>query len=174
MGMPCLPRGEILWRPEGQRWALGADVFEVQQRGYTRLFNLLNYRQTTGHVTLYYSAPWYNLDFQLRAGQYLAGDRGVTFQVSRRFSTGVEIGVFATKTNVSSAQFGEGSFDKGILLRIPLNWALPIHSQSSVNQLIRPVQRDGGQILAGDANLYDLTRSTSQADAILMGRSYTP
>jgi hypothetical protein len=157
--------GEILWRPEGQRWALGADLYEVKQRGYNRLFGFLPYKQTTGHITLYYDAPWYNLNFQLRAGQYLAGDRGITFQVSRRFSTGVEIGVFFTKTNVSAEQFGEGSFDKGIRIHIPLDWVLPTHSQSSFDELLRPVQRDGGQTLAGDATLFDVTRSVSEADA---------
>ena len=159
--------GEILWRPEGQRWALGADLYEVKQRAFNRLFGFRSYNQTTGHVTLYYDSPWYDLDFQLRAGQYLAGDRGVTFQVSRRFSTGVEIGAFATKTNVSSIQFGEGSFDKGIFIHIPLTWVLPIHSQTSLNELLRPVQRDGGQVLNGDATLFESTRGISESDAHL-------
>ena len=159
--------GEVLWRPEGQRWALGADLYEVKQRAFNRLFGFRPYSQTTGHITLYYDSPWYDLDFQLRAGQYLAGDRGLTFQVSRRFSTGVEIGVFATKTNVSSQQFGEGSFDKGIFIHIPLTWVLPIHSQTSLNELLRPVQRDGGQILSGDARLFESTRNVSESDAHL-------
>jgi hypothetical protein len=160
--------GEVLWRPEGQRWALGADLYEVKQRAFDRLFGLRPYSQTTGHVTLYYDSPWYDLDFQLRAGQYLAGDRGLTFQVSRRFSTGVEIGVFATKTNVSSERFGEGSFDKGLFLRIPLGWVMPIHTQSSLTELLRPIQRDGGQTLAGDAVLFESTRNVSEAEAHLM------
>ena len=160
--------GEVLWRPEGQRWAVGADLYEVKQRAYDRLFGFLPYRQTTGHVTIYYDSPWYDLDFQLRAGQYLAGDRGVTFQVSRRFSTGVEVGLFATKTNVSAARFGEGSFDKGIFLRIPIDWVLPIHSQTALVEVLRPVQRDGGQLLAGDAVLFDLTRRNSESDALSM------
>ena len=157
--------GEVLWRPEGERWALGGDLYEVKQRAFDRLFGFLPYNQTTGHITVYYDSPWYNLDFQLRAGQYLAGDRGATFQVSRRFSTGVEIGVFATKTNVSAQQFGEGSFDKGIFIHIPLDWILPTHSQISLDEMIRPVQRDGGQVLAGDSALFDFTRRTSEADA---------
>lgn len=160
--------GEILWRPEGQRWALGADLYEVKQRAFDRLFGFLPYRQTTGHITLYYDSPWYDLSFQLRAGQYLAGDRGVTFQVARRFSTGVEIGVFATKTNVSSVQFGEGSFDKGLFIHIPLDWVLPTHSQISLDEMIRPVQRDGGQALAGDATLFEFTRGTGEANARLI------
>jgi hypothetical protein len=161
--------GEILWRPEGARWALGADIYEVWQRDFDRLFGLQHYRQTTGHVTLYYDSPWYDLNFQLRAGQYLAGDRGVTFQVTRRFSTGVEIGAFVTKTNVSAQQFGEGSFDKGIIIRIPLGWIAPIETQSSIAMDLRPVQRDGGQTLGGDATLYETTRSISEGELIRDG-----
>ena len=158
--------GEILWRPEGQRWALGADAYEVWQRGFDRLFDLQRYHVFTGHVSLYYVSPWYDLNFVLSAGQYLAGDRGLTFQMTRRFSTGVEIGAFFTKTNISSAQFGEGSFDKGILIRIPLGWALPIETQGRWDMDLRPVQRDGGQRLIGDALLFGETRQTSYAEIV--------
>jgi hypothetical protein len=163
--------GEVLWRPEEQRWALGGDLYEVQQRDLDRLFGLQPYRVLTGHVSLYYASPWYGLNFIVRAGQYLAGDRGVTFEMSRRFSTGVEIGAFFTKTNVSAAQFGEGSFDKGIILRIPIGWVAPIDTQSELGTILRPVQRDGGQELAGDAILYDETRRTSMGELALEGVS---
>jgi hypothetical protein len=153
--------GEILWRPAGQRWALGVDAFDVQQRDFDRLLGLQSYRAFTGHVSLYYASPWYDLNFVVRAGQYLAHDRGLTVEISRRFSTGVEIGAFFTKTNVSAQQFGEGSFDKGIMLRIPLNWIAPIETQAQLNMDLRPVQRDGGQRLEGDARLYYDTRRVS-------------
>jgi hypothetical protein len=158
--------GEVLWRPEGARWALGADIYQVWQRDFDRLFGLQHYHQTTGHISLYYDSPWYGLNFELRAGQYLAGDRGFTLQITRRFSTGVEIGAFATKTNVSAEQFGEGSFDKGLIIRIPLGWVAPIETQSQIGLDLRPVQRDGGQALLGDATLYDETRNTSEGELL--------
>lgn len=156
--------GEVLWRPEGQRWALGVDAYEVWQRNFDRLFGLQPYHVLTGHVSLYYASPWHQLNFALRAGQYLAGDRGLTFEVTRRFSSGVEIGVFVTKTNVSARDFGEGSFDKGIIFRMPLGWALPIDTQSEFRLDLRPVQRDGGQRMLGDTTLYDETLRTSQSE----------
>jgi hypothetical protein len=158
--------GEVLWRPEGARWALGGDIYHVWQRDFDRLFGLQHYNQTTGHVSLYYDSPWYGLNFELRAGQYLAGDRGLTIQITRRFSTGVEIGAFMTKTNVSAAQFGEGSFDKGLIIRFPLGWIAPMETQSQIGLDLRPVQRDGGQALAGDATLYDETRNTSEGELL--------
>jgi hypothetical protein len=156
--------GEVLWRPEGQRWALGWDLYYVKQREFDRLFGLKTYNQTTGHMTLYYESPWYNLDFQFRIGRYLAGDWGTTVQVSRRFASGIEVGVFATKTNVSAKQFGEGSFDKGIIIRMPLSALLPIHTQQSFDMNLRPIQRDGGQTLNGDAQLYGRLRRASEGE----------
>jgi Exopolysaccharide biosynthesis protein YbjH len=164
--------GELLWRPEGQRWALGVDGYEVWQRNFDRLFGLQNYQIFTGHIALYYASPWYDLNFAVRAGQYLAGDRGLTFQVTRRFPTGVEIGAFFTKTNVSAEQFGEGSFDKGIVIRIPLGWVLPIETQGQWGIDLRPVQRDGGQQLIGDATLYEETRRDSEAELFLTNRPH--
>jgi hypothetical protein len=163
---------EVLWRPEGARWAVGADVYHVWQRDFDRLLGLQHYHKTTGHISLYYDSPWYDLNFGLRAGQYLAGDRGITFQVTRRFSTGVEIGAFFTKTNVSAQQFGEGSFDKGIIIRIPLGWIAPLETQSQLNMDLRPVQRDGGQVLAGDAILYEETRAASQGELLRQQSGY--
>jgi hypothetical protein len=156
--------GEILWQPEGARWALGGNLYYVQQRQFNRLFGLQAYTQTTGHVSFYYRAPWYDIDVQFRVGRYLAGDWGATMHVSRRFRSGIEAGVFATKTNVSAAQFGEGSFDKGIMIRIPLSAIMPVHTQQSYDLALRPVQRDGGQMLSGDAMLYERARRTSEGD----------
>ncbi len=164
--------GEVLYRPSGARWAIGADLYEVWQRDYDRLFGLRNYHIGTGHVTVYWDSPFYDLNFQLRTGQYLAGDRGLTLQVTRRFSTGIEIGAWMTKTNVSAAQFGEGSFDKGIMIRIPLGWVMPADSQNQVNFNISPVQRDGGQVLLGDATLYEETRATSESEFVRNGKFF--
>ncbi|MBL6613018.1 MAG: YjbH domain-containing protein [Reyranella sp.] len=152
---------QVLWRPDGERFAIGADLYKVWQRDFNRLFGFQKYHVLTGHVTVYYASPWYGLNFNVHAGRYLAGDYGATFEITRRFSTGVEIGVYATFTNVPFSKFGEGSFDKGILLRIPLEWALPIFSQSNIDMRIQSLTRDGGARLEDDDSLYDETYSTS-------------
>ncbi len=170
--------GQLLWRPNGQRWALGLDVYQVWQRGFDRLFDIARlpppgqpdssqlheYQVVTGHAAIYYESPWYGLNFQILGGRYLAGDWGGTFQISRKFSTGVEVGAFATFTNVPFSKFGEGSFDKGVVVRIPLEWILPINTQSAANLDFRPLTRDGGQRLENDNSLYDETSRTSYGE----------
>jgi len=84
--------------------------------------------------------------------------------VTRRFSAGVDIGFFATFTNVPFSKFGEGSFDKGIILRIPFDWGLPLHSQSTYDLELHALTRDGGQRLLNDDSLYEETRRTSYGE----------
>lgn len=158
--------GEVVWRPDGERWALGATLYEARQRGFDRLFDLLPYHVLTGHASIYYQSPWYDLDFEVDAGRYLAGDTGATLTATRRFSTGVEIGVFATLTNVPFSKFGEGSFDKGFVIRIPMDFMVPLDSQSALDANLRPVTRDGGQTLQPEQILYDELRRTDYGELV--------
>lgn len=153
--------GEVLYRPYAARWAIGLDLWAVRQRGFDELVDLRHYQAITGHITAYYELPWHDVGVAVSAGQYLAGDKGVTFQFWRSFSTGVRIGAWFTLTNVPAQKFGEGSFDKGIVIVIPLEWVAPFSSRSSYDVALRPIQRDGGQRLAGDAILFDITDGSS-------------
>ena len=65
--------------------------------------------------------PKTRIIFNLSYGEYLAGDTGYTLNVKRRFQNGVEFGFFFSDTDVSKEQYGEGSFDKGIMLKVPFS-----------------------------------------------------
>jgi hypothetical protein len=65
---------------------------------------------------------------------------------------------------VPFSTFGEGSFDKGIIVRIPLEWALSLYTQSVFDDTLRSLTRDGGQRLDNDDSLYGETRSTSYGE----------
>jgi hypothetical protein len=156
--------GEVLYRPFGRRWSLGADLWAVRQREFDGLFGLRRYQTITGHVSAYYDLPWHDIQLEVDAGQYLARDRGVTFQATRRFSTGVQIGAWFTVTNVSAEQFGEGSFDKGIRIYIPFEWSAPFATRSGYELQLRPIQRDGGQQLLGNRILHQITESSGYGE----------
>lgn len=156
--------GEVLYRPFGSRWAVGVDMWQVYQRNYNDLFGFQHYNVATGHVSLYWETPWYNITTVLRGGRYLAGDYGGTFEVYRRFDTGILIGGWFTLTNVPFSKFGEGSFDKGIRIEIPLEWVLPFGTTTQENMDLRAVERDGGQRLVNDTTLFDMTQSSSAGD----------
>ncbi|MFL1463092.1 YjbH domain-containing protein [Roseococcus sp. DSY-14] len=154
--------GEVLWRPHGATWAVGLDVNWVAQRQYTQTVGTLGYSVVTGHASLYADLPWWNTYAVLRGGRYLAGDWGGTLEVGRRFASGIEVGGFATLTNVRFRDFGEGSFDKGIYVRVPFDVFGP-QSRSVAALNIRPVQRDGGQRLAVDSPLWAVSRDGRDA-----------
>jgi hypothetical protein len=90
-------------------------------------------------------------------GQYLAKDKGVTLDVSKRFDSGVMVGFYATKTNVSAEQYGEGTFTKGFYISVPMDLftVTPTRGRAQVNWV--PLTRDGGQMLGRKYQLYDLT-----------------
>ena len=92
------------------------------------------------------------------AGQYLAGDRGVTLDISRTFNNGTSVGAFITKTNVSAQTFGEGSFDKGIYVSVPMDSFLIRSSNTYANLLWKPLTRDGGAKLNRTPTLNGVTQ----------------
>lgn len=141
--------GEILFRPFIQRWAIGANIAAVKQRDYRKNFNHLNYSTITGYVSAYYASPFYNFDFALHMGRYLARDKGYTIEVRRSFDNGFSIGAFATFTDISAAQFGEGSFDKGLFFKIPFNAFTRNNTRNGYSTTLRSLTRDGGQRLPG-------------------------
>ncbi|MFT4174400.1 MAG: YjbH domain-containing protein [Rhodocyclaceae bacterium] len=158
---------EYLYRPVASRWAIGVDVNRVRQRDFDQGLGLLDYSVTTGHATLYWNTGWNGVMARVAAGRYLAGDKGVTLDLSRRFDNGVIIGAWATKTNVSAEQFGEGSFDKGIYISLPFDSMLPRSSTVTGNFVWQPLLRDGGAMLARAQRLYSLT-GTRDRDAFTL------
>jgi hypothetical protein len=148
---------EVLYRPFGERWAIGTDINWVKQRGFDQDFSFRNYHVLTGHVTAYVDTGINDVTLALSAGRYLAGDWGGTVDVSREFRNGVRMGAYATLTNVSSKQFGEGSFDKGIYISIPFDLMLPRSTVNRANILWQPLIRDGGARLSRRYSLYTLT-----------------
>jgi hypothetical protein len=108
-------------------------------------------------MNVYYKMPYMGLVGEIHAGQFLAGDRGAQFALFRGFNSGIAVGAWATFTNVSAEQFGEGSFDKGIFLSIPFEVFLTTSSLSRGSLSWRPLSRDGGQILNLKTRLYGVT-----------------
>lgn len=146
---------ELLWQPANSRLGLGVELNHVWARDYNGGFGLRDYDVTSGHVSAYYRLND-DFDVQVDAGRYLAGDWGATLSLDRTFDNGWRVGAFATFTDVSFENFGEGSFDKGIVLEIPIAWFLGTSNRRSADILVRPVYRDGGARLNVEGRLHDL------------------
>ena len=94
----------------------------------------------------------------------MAKDIGATLDISRTFNNGISIGAWATKTNISAEQFGEGSFDKGIYLRIPFDVMTTTRGAGVASLVYNPLTRDGGARLNRSVGLYGATTARSQRE----------
>lgn len=137
---------EVLWRSVDKPVAFGINAMAVRQRDFDRMFGLRDYKTVTGHASVYWTAPM-DFDVAVHAGRYLARDWGATLEVQKRFANGWTVGAFATLTNVPFKDFGEGSFDKGLLFRIPFDLYSPKNTRGGYRMILRPINRDGGRMV---------------------------
>lgn len=161
---------EWLYRPWHSPLALGVDINRVQQRDFDQFFGFgkagsqTGYRVTTGHATVYWDTGWQSTRVKLSAGRYLAGDIGATLDLGKTFDNGVSVGAWATKTNISAQRFGEGSFDKGLYLRIPFDVMTTTRTGNTANLVYNPLTRDGGARLGRAFTLYGATTGRDKRD----------
>jgi len=156
--------GEVLYRPTNARWAVGFDIAHVWQRDFKQRFDFQEYNTTTGHLTYYHELPFQNVRMIVSAGRYLARDVGMTFDFSRGFASGARFGIFASFTNVSAEEFGEGAFDKGFYMSIPFSLFSAKGGTGATQFSFRPIQRDGGQkVVSGRPLYYSLDASHARS-----------
>jgi membrane-associated phospholipid phosphatase len=151
--------GQVLYLPKDSRWAADLSVDALQQRGYKGWFDKRDYQTVTALGALHYKLP-YDITATARAGRFLARDEGVRLEFKRRFTSGVEIGAWYTKTNgkdITSPGTPTNPYnDKGIFLSVPLNIMLPMDSQASAGMVLAPWTRDVGQMVTSPGDLYEL------------------
>ncbi|MBS0123642.1 YjbH domain-containing protein [Thetidibacter halocola] len=175
---------ELLWKRVNSRFALGAEINYVVRRDFDQLFgtqsmttiepvtNSVNgvpgTRETipsvNGHISAYYDFG-NGFHGQMDVGRYLAGDYGATLRLDREFANGWRIGAYATFTDVSSEEFGEGSFDKGIRITIPIGALTGQPSRNRNDLVIQSLTRDGGARLNVNDRLYEQVREYHRPDA---------
>jgi hypothetical protein len=141
---------EYLYFKHDSNFAIGLEAFEITKRDYQMKFGTLDYKNVTNSVNFYYrNYEYIPFDMKISYGEYIAGDEGATFELSRSFLNGTKFGIFASFTDVTSDQFGEGTFDKGIFFNIPIYG-------NFINYTWRPLTKDPGAKLNRKHTLHDL------------------
>lgn len=161
--------GEVLYRPFSKNYALGAELWQVKQRDYDQMFSFRDYETLTGHLNFYYKEPRTQILMALKGGRFLAEDSGINFDFSRRFKSGLKMGIFFSLTDISEYEFGEGSFDKGFYFFIPIESFFETYSKGAAGIGLRPLTRDGAALLRHSHNLYGVTE---QGQAININRDW--
>ena len=160
-------RAEVIWKNNTKPYGFGLDIAQVQKRDTNARFKLKN-----EHFDTYLASIYYDLQndwiIKVDGGKYLAGDFGSTISIKRTFNNGWEIGAYATLTDVPFDTWGEGSFDKGITIKAPINWFTGKKSRSYANAIIKPITGDGGAKLhlSDEKYLYDQISGYSRKDIL--------
>ena len=154
--------GEIMYRPIDSNFAFGVDINYVKQRDPDSTTGFIDYSAVTGFASAYYQ-PEFLPDTRIRAsvGQFLAKDRGINIDFAKRFDSGIVVGAFASFTNVSSEEYGEGSFTKGFYVSVPLDLFILQPATGRGQFPWVPIARDGGQMLNRPVQLIGVTEMRS-------------
>ena len=125
--------GEILFSKPQSRFATSASLHWAKKRDYDRGFNHLDYDAVTGSSAL---IGLHSIILMLiHIGQYLAKDKGRHLNFVGHLIM-LKVGVWATQTDVSAEDFGEGSFDKVFTLKFLLMHYLVVIQGAITNPVL--------------------------------------
>ncbi len=152
---------EFLFRDINKPWYISGNFYWVKQREFNQRFNFRKYETFTGHLNFTWETPIEGVKLILSGGRYLAKDSGISLNLSKTFKSGFVLGGYATKTDVSAEEFGEGSFDKGIFFSIPLDIVSRKYRKGYARFVWKNLTRDGGAVLAGTLGLEGMVENSS-------------
>ena len=138
---------ELMYKPFKGNTAFSYEHNDVQKRDFDQKLSFSNYKITTKHINIGHYHPKTNILAKFSYGNYLAGDTGYTLDLSRRMPNGWQAGIWFSNTNISAEDFGEGSFDKGFYIHIPLSIFSKEYKKNMRSFSLRSMTRDGAQKL---------------------------
>ena len=165
--------GEVLFMPDEKKWAIGLDLYAVKQREYDQRFSFRDYKTVTGLISYYQDIPFYNMRLKLSAGRFLAEDKGVHIDISRRFDTGARVGGIVALTDCDSACVGEGSFNKWIYFELPMDiFYVSSSTRQKTGYAWSPLTKDAGQRVES-GGLYSLMMSSTDETPSLRTKNWS-
>ncbi len=138
------------------RLFLGAGGSYVRKRAPDSPFRLLDaaYHTIFGNARL--NIVEWDVQVDVKAGRFLAGDPGASVTVSK-FINGFVVSAWytATDTSVFSDPFNRGYHDKGVALAIPLRMFIGRDSKTVYTYRLSAWTRDAGQDIDHERTLFD-------------------
>jgi hypothetical protein len=150
---------EFLYYPVKGNWAVGFEGAGLLKRDYRGLGFTTKIRKLNGthpsffhflgyqyFLDIYYFFKPLDLDFKVKAGGFLARDKGARFEVARTFKSGFRLSLWYTWTNGHDKVNGRTYFDKGFALWFPLDFFLPQSSRNYFTYAMSAWLRDVGAV----------------------------
>lgn len=152
--------GEFLYYPVQSNFAIGVEAATLWKRKYSGVTFTSKVSRFTSSgeevkepftglqafFNLTYDFKPLDLLFQIKAGQFLAKDRGARFQVTRYFPSGARFSLWVTATNGGDKVNGRTYFDKGFAFEIPFDIFLKKSSRTFLTYAMSAWLRDVGAI----------------------------
>jgi len=143
-----------------ERLTLGLQYQKVYKRKVDDLFAIYNnYSYDAKFInSSMLISPKYNMFLDIKYGEFLAGDKGVRFDILRSYKN-FTIGAFATFTNseeVFSSVQNKGYIDKGVYIKMPIEMFTYKNMKGLLNYGLTPWTRDVGQFADTSYQLYKL------------------
>lgn len=113
-------------------------------------------------VNLYYDWREINTEFRIKAGQFLAKDYGIRYEVSRYFASGMRLTFWYTHTNGNDKLNGKTYYDKGFMLSLPLDLFYTCCSRKRWNYGMSAWLRDVGVTAYTGGEIYYLINDQRQ------------
>jgi len=160
--------GQVLYLPEQGNWATDFSVDWLRQRSEDSVFGFRDYDTVTLLGAMHYRIPRWGLTATARIGRFLARDKGVRFELKRRFRSGITFGAWYTRTDGNDitppGSPGDPYFDKGIFMSVPLDSMLTRDTRARSEFSLAPWTRDVGQMVVSPGDLYTMTERTLMLD----------
>ena len=145
----------------GGRILAGLGGSLVKKRDPSNPFKLTNNDWDDNYKTAFFNT---RVNFQalemyvdVKAGRFLAGDKGARVTVTKSFLNGVQLAAWYsfTDTSIFTDQYNNGYHDKGISISIPLRLFLGRDSRTLYTYSISPWTRDVAQDISHRTALFD-------------------
>jgi hypothetical protein len=151
--------GDILHFIGDGKLAVGLGGDYVYKRKARTLLDLEKYYFHDYYLSLHYTMAYPEMNFTVKAGRFLAGDKGVRIEVSR-IVRGFEVGFWYTFSDTSNFTdpFNRGYNDKGVFISIPLRIFKFKDTPQTISYALSPWTRDVGQLAGRPLNLYRIIR----------------
>ncbi|GAB4570574.1 MAG: hypothetical protein Tsb008_00020 [Rhodothalassiaceae bacterium] len=148
--------GEFHYRPEGSRLAATGELFWVKKRDSDGFFGFDGRDVVTGELGAIAYLFDDDVEVSVRAGRYLAGDLGLSVELSRRFDNGIRIGGIMTLSEDADRDFRSDSLNKSVYITLPISGWWPFAGpRSAMSARFTEIARDSGARLILNERLHE-------------------
>lgn len=157
--------GEILYRPFGKTFAIGAEAWHVYKRdpASPMTIDMYDINFNTAFLNAWYEVPGTDVTLFAKAGRFLGEDDGVSGGMEMNFDSGARLSGFITATERDEPDVfgGDTHLYGGLRLSLPIGGMKYVPDGSEIRVKAGPIGRDSAQELDKPLPLYRVTEPMS-------------